>query len=149
MAKPKTDSPTADAHIIGKEDFLKLMKRVKSEESKAAEARGNMGDLIASAVENKNLHKAAARDARKQTRMDPAKLYAYRQHRAAYEEYFELDKIAGESLPLDEGTAAANAKAAGKRGSNKRATDDDTRGEGDGSKVTDLSERRQREKETA
>ena len=101
----------SDDNMISKEDFIKLLKKCKSAESAVAEASGNLGDLIGAAVENKNLHKKAFGLARQCTRMDPVKLYAFLQAFDAYREYTDLDKMAGESLDLEEEQAAAEASA--------------------------------------
>lgn len=55
--KVGSDSPTADARMIGKDDFLKLIGRRKNIKRTISEKTGELGGLIADAVENKNLHK--------------------------------------------------------------------------------------------
>lgn len=96
-----------DENMISKEDFIKVLKKCKSAESAVAEASGNLGDLISTAVENKNLHKKAFGLTRQCSRMDPVKLYAFLQAFDAYREYSDLDKLAGKSLDLEEEKAAA------------------------------------------
>lgn len=105
----------SDDNMISKEDFNKLLKRCKSAESAVAEASGNLGDLIATAAENKNLHKSAFKLTRQCSRMDPVKLYAFLQAFDTYREYTDLDKIAGEALDLGENKAAAEAEEAPKK----------------------------------
>lgn len=142
---------TTEAKIIGKDDLNSLIKRCNSATNKLDDAKTDLSELISAAVEKKNLHKGAFGWVRRLKRMDPVKLYAWLQNFDAYREHLALDDLAGESLELDEGTKAAKAKAAGKRGSGKRKGDDDEvgNGEGDGSSVTDLDSRRGKNKEPA
>ena len=89
-----------DDKTITKDEFTKLLKRCKSLESTLADARGDIGNLVAKACDEKNLHKAAFGLVRRCTRMDPVKLYAFLQALDAYREHAELDDRAGESLEL-------------------------------------------------
>lgn len=81
-----------------KEDLLKLLKRCKSVESKLAEEKGNLGEIIATAVEDKNLHKQAFSLVRRWSRKDPAAIYAFLEHFDSYREHIALDDLAGQSL---------------------------------------------------
>lgn len=66
-------SPSETQKMIGSVDLGNLMRRCLSLKKQGKEIAGSMGDLVASAVENKNLDKPAFDIARKLKGMSPQK----------------------------------------------------------------------------
>lgn len=94
-----------------------LLKQSATAASKVSELNGDVGQAIASAVEKHNLHASAFKTARKLEKMDPVKLNAWLTHFDDYRAKLELDKKAGDSLPLEdeeEGDEAAGGEGGGR-----------------------------------
>lgn len=85
-----------------------LMKSILIMMNKSSTIAGDMGDLIRTASEKKNLHKGAFADAKKLYRMgskDPAKLWLHLAHFDHYRTELKLDELAdSQGQLLDPGT---------------------------------------------
>lgn len=79
-----------------------LISKSSDINSKIGDLKGDLGERIAKAVDDHNLHSAAFKLARKLQKMDAVKLMAFLVHLDDYREKLELDKLAGNSLALDE-----------------------------------------------
>lgn len=148
-----SESPTSDARLISKSKLESLLEDVTTQAGKAEAATGRIGGIISTAVEKDNLHRKAFGLLRQCVRMDPVKLHAFLANWDKYREDLDLDKQAGETLPLDE-NVDPKARSKDKRGSTKRkargdaAKDDETKGEGGGT-VSSLDQRRAERKAAA
>lgn len=100
---------TSTSQAIARDTFLTLMRRCKSPENKIAEYRGELGGIIADAVEHKNLHKKAFSWARQLQRMEGVKLGEFLFHFDLYREYLEVDKQAAADMLEDRKRQAAEA----------------------------------------
>lgn len=115
---------------IPRDTFLSLMRRCKSPENKIAEYRGELGGIIADAVEHKNLHKKAFSWARQLQRMDGVKLGEFLFHFDLYREYLDVDKAAAADMLEDrkrrdkEAAEEAKAEKAAAKAAKKNGKDD-------------------------
>lgn len=74
---PEAVKPSETRKVINEKDFAALAQRCRSHQNQVSESSGSMGELIKSAADEKNLHRAAFADWRKLMRKglaDPAKL---------------------------------------------------------------------------
>lgn len=82
---------------------LALLKRLISKSASAKADRdkinGDLGQAIAKAVEDSNLHASAFKLVNKLQKMDAVKLNAFLTHFDDYREKLELDKLAAVDLP--------------------------------------------------
>ena len=95
-----TKTPTEEARVIGKKEFDSVLRKIKAEESKAAEAKSSMGGTIANAVEKYNLHPDALRLFRKYQKKSPASAAEFLLNLQTYFEYGDLGQIEDE-LPIE------------------------------------------------
>lgn len=79
-----------------------LLSQSKSNASEIAELKGEYGQVIADAVSKHNLHAAAFKLAKKLAGYDAVKLSAFLVHFDDYRTKLELDKMAGDPLPMEE-----------------------------------------------
>jgi hypothetical protein len=77
-----------------------LISKSSDINSKIGDLKGDLGERIAKAVDDHNLHSAAFKLARKLQKMDAVKLMAFLTHFDDYRTKLELDKLAGDSLDL-------------------------------------------------
>lgn len=78
--------------VISKSKFDKLVTRIGPETRKSDEARSAIGGMVAAAVENDNLHKAAFATFRRLKRMDDAKRSEFLFHFDRYRDYGDFDR---------------------------------------------------------
>lgn len=78
--------------VISKTKFDKLVTRIGPETRKSDEARSAIGGIVAAAVENDNLHKAAFATFRRLKKMDDVKRTEYLFHFDQYREYGGFDR---------------------------------------------------------
>lgn len=78
-----------------------LINKDKELNADIAEIKGDLGERIAKAVKDHNLHAGAFKLAKKLHKMDAVKLLAFLTHFDDYRQKLELDVLAGESLDLD------------------------------------------------
>jgi hypothetical protein len=101
-----TKTPTEEARVINKSDFDKLLRKLKSEEAEASEAKGRMGNAVMVAVERHNLHVDALRVYRKYAKKNPAQQSEFFMHFQTYWEYGNL----GDTDMFEEGNKKSNKK---------------------------------------
>lgn len=76
--------------IIAKEQFLKVIKKLKSEESVIAQSKGTMGSTVEKAVAEHNLHPDALRVFRKYSKKNPVQQAEFFLQLSTYWEYGKL-----------------------------------------------------------
>ncbi len=79
--------------------LVKLLNKQRSIKADMDEAKGEIGQAIADAVDKHNLHPGAFKMVAKLQRMDAVKLMAFLTHFDDYRTKLELDKLAAPDLP--------------------------------------------------
>lgn len=79
-----------------------LVSQGKTNAAEISELKGDYGAVIADAVSKHNLHAGAFKLAKKLAGYDAVKLSAFLVHFDDYRAKLELDKMAGDALPLEE-----------------------------------------------
>jgi hypothetical protein len=83
-------TPTEEARIIGKDEFKRLLKKLKNAESEISQAKGVMGSAVENAVAKQNLHADALRVFRKYERKSPTAAAEFMLHLTVYWEHGNL-----------------------------------------------------------
>ena len=83
-------SPTKEARLIGESEFNKLLRKIKTAETKLNESKGEIGSTIDAAIAKHNVHKDALRVVRKYLRKDGTAAAEFILHLDAYWGYAKL-----------------------------------------------------------
>lgn len=86
----KSKTPTQEARIIGKDQFSKLLRKLKAEESEISQRKGVMGSAVEGAVADYNLHPDALRVFRKYEKKSPTQQAEFFLQLQTYWEYGSL-----------------------------------------------------------
>jgi hypothetical protein len=113
MAKRIPQEKPEPTPIIDAEDFTRLIKKLKKEETELTETKGRMGSAVATAIEKHNLHADALRVFRKYARKSPEAAAEFMLNLTAYFEYGKLGQT-DEDLVERAATAKRNRKQDGK-----------------------------------
>lgn len=105
-AEQTEKTPTQEAHLIGQSDWDKLMRKIKTADTKMSEAKGDMGSAVDRAIADHNVHKDALRLIRKYGRKAPTAWSEFVLHLL---HYAELGKL-GETEDLVETPAERKAR---------------------------------------
>jgi hypothetical protein len=103
MASKLEAEADAPRKMIGKKSLKDLVQFAEAQRGKIATATGHLGQKIAEAVENKNLHAPAFRQMIRLRKMDPLKLRSYLDAFDYYRDVLKLDDLKATSLFEDGG----------------------------------------------
>lgn len=87
MAKDEMDDAP---RLISETEFNKLLKKLKTSQTKLDESKGEMGAAIEAAISKHNVHKDALRVVRKYLKKDPTAAAEFITHLDTYWEYAKL-----------------------------------------------------------